>query len=347
MREILTVSLGAHTTRVSASSREEVLRHEAPAAVYVGDANTRTLVPADGPWVELMPGEAHKDWSSVSAILDAALGAGLGRDGLIVGIGGGVVCDVAAFAASVYQRGIAVSLVPTSLLAMVDASVGGKTGINYGGLKNMVGSFHPAREVRICVSLLDSLPEREFRSGLAEVIKSAMLGDEELLRLLEDDSQRVTARNHQLLSDLVRRSLMVKKQVVEQDFTESGIRAHLNLGHTFGHGLESAAGFGEWTHGEAVIWGVARALDAGVRLGHTDPGYRDRCMDLFASYGYRLTAAGVRTRTVLAAIAHDKKKKDGVVRFVLQRDLGDTFVSPLPEDVLTDIVASGIEKEKE
>jgi 3-dehydroquinate synthase len=341
MEEIFTTCLSTGTTAVVEC--DDLLRHEAPAAAYVADGNTRSLVDgSDVPWVVLAPGERQKRWDGVAEIIDLCLEIGLARDGVLFGVGGGVICDTAAFAASIYQRGVEVILVPTTLLAMVDAALGGKTGINYGGYKNMVGTFHPAREVRVHIPFLATLPEREFRSGLAEVIKSAMLWDAELLQTLEERRAAILSRDEAVLRRLVLRSLAVKKHFVEEDATEQGVRAHLNLGHTFGHGLEAGAGLGEWTHGEAVVWGMARALDAGLELGYTDPAYRKRCMDLFDAYGYRVRASGVDLDRLLKAMSRDKKKKSGSVRFILQKNVGETFVTPIDADVLRNVVANGI-----
>jgi 3-dehydroquinate synthase len=222
---------------------------------------------------------------------------------------------------------------------MVDAAFGGKTAINFEGYKNMVGTFYPAGKIRISAAFLKGLPEREFLSGLAEVIKSAMLGDPDLfgllaargLALLSAETRSDTA----LMLDLARRSLLVKARFVTEDPTEKGIRAHLNLGHTFAHGLESATGFTRFTHGEAVAWGLLRALDAGTALGITDPGYAARARALITSFPFPLTVSGVAAEAVIAAMEQDKKKKDGRVRFVLQRNLADTVTMPL-ENALTE-----------
>jgi len=232
---------------------------------------------------------------------------------------------MAAFAASLYMRGCRLVLVPTTLLAMVDAALGGKTGIDYGGFKNMVGTFYPAQELRLWPGVLASLPDREFRSGLAEVIKHAFLADPKLLTLLEDKRSAILARDSAVLEELVFRAVMVKVGVVERDLRETGERAFLNLGHTFGHALEAVLGFdGSWVHGEAVCWGMARAFDLGVVLGRTDPAWRDRAVALMSGYGFRLAASASPT-AVLAAMNNDKKKKAGQVRFVLQENLGRTF----------------------
>jgi len=295
--------------------------------LQVYDTNTAGLFPDRGVPRHLWPaGEAHKSWPQIDSLLTKALGLGLARDSTLAGVGGGVVTDMAAFAASLYMRGCRLVLVPTTLLAMVDAALGGKTGIDYAGFKNMVGTFYPAHELRIWPGALATLPDRDFRSGLAEVLKHAFLGEPTLLDLLEERRTEVLAREPAVLEELVFRAVMVKVGVVERDLRETGERAFLNLGHTFGHALESAMGFdGSWTHGEAVCWGMGRAFDLGVTLGRTDPGWRERAVALMKTYGFRLTAPGADPQAILAAMKNDKKKKAGQVRFVLQEGLGRTF----------------------
>ena len=293
------------------------------ASLAVFDDTTRSLFGAGVPEsVCIPPGEKAKEWASVQAVLEHAARRGIGRDGVIAGIGGGVVCDITAFAASIYMRGCGLVLVPTTLLAMVDASLGGKTGIDFLGFKNLVGSFYPASRIIIFPSAVASLPEREYISGLAEVIKTAVIGDEELFALLETRREQILRKDPDLLGEIIRRSLAVKGRIVEQDPRENGIRAVLNLGHTFGHALESATGFSGWTHGEAVAWGMGRALAAGINFGLTDPAFAARVRALLESYGYRLSSdAGLAV--LAAAFARDKKRKAGRTRLVIPCGMGD------------------------
>jgi 3-dehydroquinate synthase len=301
------------------------------------------LVPDEAASVVSVPaGENSKSWEQAREILTRALQAGLDREGMIVGIGGGMVCDLAAFCASVYMRGCRLILVPTSLLAMVDASLGGKTAVNLEGLKNLVGTFYPAEEIRIRIDFLESLPDREFRSGLAEVIKTALLDDEELVTLLEVERERFLRRDLGLLSEAVRRCLIAKARVVEEDFHESGRRAILNLGHTFAHALEAASGLGVWTHGEAVAWGTARAARLGVLLGVTPGAHADRTLALLEAYGYRVESdAGVQPERLVAAMRADKKRRRGKLRLVLQRGIGDTVVQAVDETLILQSLKSG------
>ena len=331
-----TVGHGSTEVVLSRAPLSAVLAEHAsaePAALLVADHNTIELCGGyNGPSVVLSAGEDAKQWHAVATIIERALAERLTRDGRMIGVGGGVVCDMTAFAASIYMRGISLTLVPTTLLAMVDAAFGGKTGINFSGYKNMVGTFYPASLLLVAPAALAGLPQREYQSGLAEVIKSAMLGDDELFDYLEREHTAVQAREQEALQAIVQRSLAVKAAVVERDFSERGIRTWLNLGHTFGHALESVAGFGRYTHGEAVAWGMACALDLGVALGITERRYAARALALIERYGFVLQVTGVQVEQLLQAMRYDKKVQSGAVRFVLQRDLGHTDVLPAAEE---------------
>ncbi|MFW6329242.1 MAG: 3-dehydroquinate synthase [Alkalispirochaetaceae bacterium] len=296
--------------------------------------------------VTLPPGEDQKSIENVELLLDTALDLGLSRNALFAVFGGGVLCDFAAFAASIYLRGVHLQLFPTTLLAMVDAAVGGKTGTNFRGYKNMVGTFYPADEVRIYPRFVATLSEGEYRSGLAEVIKAALLGEEDLLTLLEQESEAVIRREPSILEEIISRSLRVKVDVVEEDLRESGRRAILNLGHTFGHALESVAEFKGYTHGEAVAWGIGRAMILGELLGVTDPSYRRRVFALLEDYGYNLAPLPYDPKALIEAMGQDKKRLGSQIRFILQRDLGETELLPadpaLVEKSLVAEVGSGI-----
>ena len=323
----LQVNSQGFVSQVSFHSRLSLPRPAGERALYVFDENTARLFAGGETDTVVMPaGERSKSWASVELILARALSLGLTRSSVIVGVGGGVVCDVAAFAASLYMRGCGLALVPTTLLAMVDAAIGGKTGIDWGGYKNMVGTFYPAAEVRVCVDALSSLPEREYRSGLAEVIKTAALGDEELFALLESGRERVLSRDAALLADVVARCAAVKVKVVNEDLTEKGQRAWLNLGHTFAHALEAVTGMEKFAHGEAVAWGMARAMDLGVRIGVTSPRWAARLTALLAAYGFRTRVDGLEPAALLEAMGRDKKRRGGGLRFVLQEEICRTRV---------------------
>lgn len=331
MKPALSFNVGGITTEVE-------FVPDAPscpgASVTVLDSNTAGLFGAGAPNQVCLPaGEKAKQWESVHAVLTRCAESGLGRDATIAGIGGGVICDITAFAASLYMRGCRLVLAPTTLLAMVDASLGGKTGIDFLGYKNLVGTFYPAHRLVIAPTAVQSLPEREYLSGLAEVIKTALIGDADLFRLLETAHERILSRERAVVEEMIRRSLAVKGRIVQEDPREKGIRAFLNLGHTFGHALESATGFSGWTHGEAVAWGIGRALSAGIRFGMTDPAFARRVLKLLRSYGYRMEADAGFDR-LRAAFGMDKKRTAGTARLVIPCAVGDVRLrDAAPEDL--------------
>jgi 3-dehydroquinate synthase len=244
----------------------------------------------------------------------------LGRDGLFAGFGGGVVCDLTAFAASVYMRGAALVLVPTTLLCMADACLGGKTGFDLGGIKNLVGTFYPARFIVLASDLLRTLPPAEWKSGAAELIKTAILsGDPDFLEQFTEP--RTFPENPESMLPLLSRALRIKGRIVESDPQETGTdRALLNLGHTFGHALEAALGFGTISHGEAVAWGLARSCELGQELGITPPELGRKILSILAAGGYETAAPyplPLNPGIFWEALESDKKKKDGKLRFVV------------------------------
>ena len=311
--------------------------------VLVCDYHTAAILPPDIdiPRVVLPPGERCKDFDVLRDTLSCFLRHRLTRDSVVAAFGGGAVTDLGAFAASIYLRGIDFVLIPTSLLAMVDAAVGGKTGIDFDGYKNLIGTFAPAAEVRLAPALLATLSEREYRSGLAEVIKAALLGDDELLVILEDRREEVLRRDAELLKEVIVRSVRVKARVVADDMTEHGRRAFLNLGHTFGHAAESVVGFDRIAHGEAVAWGIARAMRAGEAAGVTDGAWARRVVALLAAYGYRTDAAveGADPEALLDAMQRDKKRYRDGLRFVLQTGPQETSLVVLSEDIVRGVLA--------
>lgn len=295
-----------------------------PPAKLLIDSGIKSIV--------LGSGEKYKTLASIEKIAEEAVKLGLDRDAMIIGLGGGVICDMAAFAASVYMRGCRLTLVPTSLLSMVDASIGGKTGVDFLERKNLIGSFYPAERVMVFTDFLDTLPPDEFKSGLAEIIKHGFLSGEQLLKFIEDNKDGILALEAGVSIEMIFRSLKVKADYIEKDFRENGCRAHLNLGHTFGHALETAAGLGAFTHGEAVAWGINRAMKAGLLLGLTENNYAERVEALLRGYGYNIDFNNFDHNTYLNAIASDKKKKNGKLRFILQTRVGETEIIPLDEN---------------
>ncbi|MDR1220999.1 MAG: 3-dehydroquinate synthase [Treponema sp.] len=295
----------------------------------------------------LPAGESAKNWVNVEKILKAASDAGLGRDGVFIGVGGGVITDMTAFAASVYMRGAKLALAPTTLLGMVDAAVGGKTGFDLFGIKNFAGTFYPSPLIVMPLESLSTLPGREWKSGFAELLKTAVLDDNDdfLDRVgrLKDafsapDFPANMAQDSFLREELlacIARSVEIKGRIVEEDPKETGTRRRLlNLGHTFGHALEASAGLGRLTHGEAVAWGIARACDLGRSLGMTGRDRAEKITGLLDSFGYETRAPhpGMKeTGRFMEALFNDKKKKAGKLAFVVpeQRGCGVVFIEKI------------------
>ncbi|MCP9859270.1 MULTISPECIES: 3-dehydroquinate synthase [unclassified Cyanobium] len=282
----------------------------------------------------LEAGEEHKTAATVAAIHDAAFEHRLERGSLIVALGGGVVGDMAGFAAATWLRGIAVVQVPTTLLAMVDAAIGGKTGVNHPGGKNLIGAFHQPKLVLIDPRVLATLPEREFRAGMAEVIKYAVIGDGQLFDDLEQaagrDPQGALASREaigpELLQRLLERSAAAKARVVAADEREGGLRAILNYGHTLGHAVENLSGYGTWLHGEAVGLGMLAAGDIAVAMGLWSQADQDRQRRLVAAAGLPMGWPALEPEAVLTSLQADKKVRQGKVRFVLPTGVGSVTI---------------------
>ncbi len=273
--------------------------------------------------VETLPdGEQYKTLATFTRVLDALIEARIGRDGAVIALGGGVVGDIAGFAAACYQRGIAYVQVPTTLLAQVDSAIGGKTAVNHPAGKNLIGAFHQPRCVISDTSTLRTLPERELRAGLAEVIKYGLISDAAFLSWLEANLDALLRRDPQALERAIRRSCEIKAQIVSQDEREHGLRAVLNLGHTFGHAIEAATGYEKWLHGEAVGAGMLIAATLSARLGWLDSADVVRVRTLLERAGLPLAAPAIGTERALAHLRIDKKVRDGRVRLVLLRRLG-------------------------
>ena len=283
----------------------------------LAQAGARAVVP-----VVVEDGEQAKSWATLERVYDALLAARLGRDSVIVALGGGVIGDLAGFAAATYQRGVAYLQVPTTLLAQVDSSVGGKTAINHPRGKNMVGAFHQPLAVIADVATLDTLPDRELRAGIAEVIKHGLVLDFSFLEWIEQNVEKLLARDGAALERAVSRSCELKAQVIAADERESGLRAILNFGHTFGHAIELGVGYGEWLHGEAVAAGMVMAAELSARAGTLSRGDAERVRALVARAGLPVRGPKLAPERYLELMQVDKKAAGGRVRFVLLETLG-------------------------
>ena len=277
--------------------------------------------------VVLPDGEAHKDWETLNRIFDMLLAERCERSTTLVALGGGVVGDMGGFAAACYQRGMPFIQIPTTLLAQVDSSVGGKTAINHPLGKNMIGAFYQPRLVLADIDTLATLPDRELAAGLAEVIKYGLIRDLPFLEWIEANLDRLLARDGEALAEAVERSCRNKAEVVAADETEQGERATLNLGHTFGHAIETGLGYGEWLHGEAVAAGAVMAAELSRRLGWLSDADVARVRRIHGRAGLPVTGADLGADRYLELMAHDKKVSDGTLRLVLLKAIGRAVIT--------------------
>ena len=288
----------------------------------------------------LPDGEANKDWAALNTIFDTLLGAGCDRKTVLFALGGGVVGDVTGFAAACYMRGVPFVQVPTTLLAQVDSSVGGKTAINHPLGKNMIGAFYQPLRVLADLDTLDTLPAREISAGLAEVIKYGPISDEAFLGWIEANLDALLARDKAALAHAVRRSCEIKAWVVGQDERESGLRAILNFGHTFGHAIEAGLGYGAWLHGEAVGCGMVMAADLSARLGLIETAYAERLSRLIERAGLPVRGPALGAARYLELMRLDKKAEGGEIRFVVIESPGRAGVRPAADALVAEVIAA-------
>lgn len=275
----------------------------------------------------LPDGEKYKNIEHLNLIFDALLEAGFNRDATVLALGGGVIGDMAGFASACFQRGVYFIQVPTTLLSQVDSSVGGKTGINHPLGKNMIGAFQQPQVVLADMAQLNTLPDRELSAGLAEVIKYALLGDLDFLTWLEANMDGLVGRDSALLAEAVYRSCAHKARIVANDEKEQGERALLNLGHTFGHAIESYLGYGVWLHGEAIATGMVMAADLSQRMGWISLDDVERTKKIIQRAHLPVKCPAIPLDEFLGFMAHDKKVLNGQLRLVLMKSLGQAVIS--------------------
>ena len=275
----------------------------------------------------LPDGEKYKNIEHLNLIFDALLEAGFNRDATVLALGGGVIGDMAGFASACFQRGVYFIQVPTTLLSQVDSSVGGKTGINHPLGKNMIGAFQQPQVVLADMAQLSTLPDRELSAGLAEVIKYALLGDLDFLLWLEENMDGLVGRDSALLAEAVYRSCAHKARIVANDEKEQGERALLNLGHTFGHAIESYLGYGVWLHGEAVATGMVMAADLSQRMGWISAEDLQHKKKIIQRAHLPVKCPAIPLDEFLGFMAHDKKVLNGQLRLVLMKSLGQAVIS--------------------
>ena len=288
--------------------------------------------------IALPDGEAYKVWPTLNTIFDALLAAGCDRKTVLFALGGGVVGDMTGFAAACYMRGVSYVQVPTTLLAQVDSSVGGKTAINHPLGKNMIGVFNQPLRVIADLGTLDTLPQRELIAGLAEVVKYGPIADAAFLDWIEINLDAMKARDKAALAYAIKRSCEIKARVVAQDEREQNLRAILNFGHTFGHAIETGLGYGEWLHGEAVGCGMVMAADLSARLGLIEERYASRIRQIVERAGLPVTAPPLGAERYLELMRLDKKAEAGEMRFVVIEAPGRAGVRPASDALVTRVI---------
>jgi 3-dehydroquinate synthase len=294
--------------------------------------------------VVLADGELHKNLATASRVFDVLIANRVARDAIIVALGGGVIGDLAGFVAACYQRGIDFVQVPTTLLAQVDSSVGGKTAVTHPGAQNMIGAFHQPVAVIADTQTLSTLPDRELQAGLAEVIKYGLICDAAFFCWLENNMDALRARSSQALTYAIHRSCQIKAEIVGRDEREQGERALLNLGHTFGHAIESATGYTQWLHGEAVGTGMLMAADMSARMQTLDVRVVDRLRRLLERAGLPVEAPRIGAQRAFDYMQVDKKVQAGRIRLILLEQLGRAVVTgDYPDDALQATLAAYFE----
>ena len=286
----------------------------------------------------LPDGEEEKTWENLMRIFDVLLAEKCDRKTTLVALGGGVIGDMTGFAAATYMRGVPFVQVPTTLLAQVDSSVGGKTGINHPLGKNMIGAFYQPQAVIADTLTLDTLPPRELSAGLAEVIKHGAMIDAEFFDWIEANIASLLARDPLAIAHAIQRSCEIKADVVRQDEREGGLRAILNFGHTFAHAIEAGLGYGKWLHGEAVGCGMVMAAELSRRLGYIDAAAKDRIAALVRAAGLPAVAPDLGTARWIELMQVDKKNEAGQIKFILLKPLGTAVITTAPQDVLIESI---------
>ena len=304
--------------------------------------NTLTQLGKTVRLLELPDGESFKDWQHLQLIFDELLAHGADRQSMIVALGGGVVGDMAGFGAASFMRGIRFIQVPTTLLAQVDSSVGGKTGINHPLGKNMIGAFHQPVAVIADLNTLRTLPARELSAGLAEVIKHGAIADADFLDWIEANTSALLACDTDAMAHAVLRSCEIKSAVISADEREGGIRATLNFGHTFGHAIESGLGYGEWLHGEAVGCGMVMAADLSARLGQISQVDAERLKRIIKSMHLPIVPPKLGTKRFMELMQVDKKTEAGQIRYITLGSIGAARIQQVPDTtVIETLVATG------
>ena len=310
--------------------------------LWVCDSNTAKMVrPLPSPNVILEAGESSKSFACLERIISVAMDNNLGRDCTFIALGGGMICDITAFAASIYMRGCKVILIPTTLVSMASSTLGGKTSINFRFAKDIVGTFFPANEVLICTDCLRSLTQKDYMNGFAEGLKHSLLTkDDELFNIVATQKQKILDRDSETLKQIITISLQIKKSYIDNDpYERLGLRAALNLGSTFAYALEGMSRL-QWSSGQAVAWGVCKAMEASREMGICTKEFAAGVIKLFAFYGFDVNYRIQRGDWMdyKNQLAKNKKTMNGVVSFVLLKDQGEYEIRPIDEDIIKSVV---------
>jgi 3-dehydroquinate synthase len=328
--------LPAKHGKIFAVSTEDVWSHK-------GDTLAAALSGVPYETLHLPGGEDRKRLAPVEELAERMVHLGADRTSMVIAFGGGIVTDMAGFLAAIFMRGIPVMQIPTTLLAQVDASIGGKTGVNLVSGKNLIGSFHPPVAVLIDPAILDTLPDREYRAGLYEIVKAGIIREPDLFRYLNDNSAAVLARDPAAVDHIIAESVRMKCEVVSSDEREGDLRRILNFGHTFGHALESETGYTRFLHGEAVAWGMRAAVYLGEMTGHVSAEDAVEILNAIAAYGPIPPVDGIPPENLLARLVHDKKTVQGKVHFVLPVRIGEvTVVSGTQDKLVLEAIRSAL-----
>ncbi len=310
--------------------------------LWVCDSNTARMVrPLPSPNVVLEAGESSKSFACLERILSVAIDNNLGRDCTFIALGGGMICDITAFAASVYMRGCKVILIPTTLISMASSCLGGKTSINFKFAKDIVGTFFPANEVLICTDCLKSLTNKDYMNGFAEVLKHSLLTkDDSLFNIIATQKQKIMDRDPETLKAIVTISLQIKKSYVDNDpYERFGIRAALNLGSTFAYALEGMSRL-QWSSGQAIAWGVCKAMEASREMGLCSADFASGVINLFSFYGFDVRYRIQRGDWMAYKnqLTKNKRAVNGVASFVLLKDQGEYEIRPIDEEIIKNVV---------
>ena len=326
-----------------AAKRVAIVTNTVVAPIYLSRLHT-TLAAAGKEAIDIIlpDGEEEKNWAGLMLIFDALLAHKCDRKITLIALGGGVVGDMTGFAAASYMRGVPFIQIPTTLLAQVDSSVGGKTGINHPLGKNMIGAFYQPQAVLADITTLNTLPARELSAGLAEVIKYGAVIDAEFFDWLEQNIDQLVARNATALVHAIRRCCEIKADVVRQDEREGGLRAILNFGHTFGHAIEAGMGYGVWLHGEAVGCGMVMAANLSCRMGFIDATQRDRVTALVKRAGLPIVPPDLGLSRWIELMQVDKKSEGGQIKFILMKPLGAACITAVAPDLLADTIDKSV-----